>query len=211
MTHSWELATAIAVYIIVLIVPGPNMILVFNHALRRDREAGIVSGVGFGIAATILAILSYLGISSLHHVAFNLEAVMYAISGMLLLWFSFKLSKEASTIRSSLGFAPPTTSIWTSFSTAFLLNISNPKALALLTGIYGGPLASIELTEAVFFMVFCMLLEFLWYYLLIDLFLRFDPVKIGEKFYNRLSRITNFLLAALGAFLIWQAVALFFA
>ncbi|MGJ8626377.1 MAG: LysE family translocator [Sulfitobacter sp.] len=205
MIHYWELATALAVYTIVLIVPGPNMVLVFNHSLKGDRRAGVVSGLGFGLAATVLALASYLGLASLRSFDFNLDGIMYAISGSILIWFSYKLSIGSSEISADMGARPARTTDGTNFSAAFLLNISNPKALALLTGIYGGPLASITTTEAAFFIIFCMILEFVWYYFLVALFVRLGASKLSQKFIKRLSLITNCLLGAAGAYLLWQA------
>ena len=182
------------------------MVVVFNHCLQRDREAGIISGVGFGLAATVLALVSYLGLSSLRNVVPNLDALMFAISGSILIWFGCKISVRVTTDLNSAQPASQKSSLMAAFFAAFMLNISNPKALALLTGIYGGPLAQITATEAGFFIFFCMVFEFVWYYVLVTLFFNFNLTSLSPTFTYRLSILTKILLCGVGIYLLVQAM-----
>ncbi len=206
MTHWIELGTALFVYVVVLIVPGPNMVIVYNYSVQKNATASVLSGVGYGIAATVLAILSYIGISALKDKIPHLEEIMFIVSGSLLIWFGCKI--KIVTDLQNTDHKKQTKGISYLFS-AFMLNISNPKAIALLTSIYGGILAAILPYEAVVFILFCFLLEVIWYYILWRIFSSDFIVGVSSKFISKITYISKTLLIVMGGyFLIHSMVAL---
>lgn|GEM_PF-6843228 len=205
MTHWWELATALSIYAVVLIVPGPNMIVVFNLSMSHARKEAIVSGVGFGIAATCLAIASYVGIGTLKGHVPHLDQIMFLVSGVMLLWFGIRTGAPADLGLGDAGTPSRVPSQLMVFVSSFLLNISNPKALALLAGIYGGPLSVITYLEAAIFMTFCLAFEIVWYYFLTMVFASKLTVKFTVNLISKLMVAAKYLLIGFGVYLISQA------
>ncbi|MGU9962640.1 MAG: LysE family translocator [Candidatus Halichondribacter symbioticus] len=206
MTHWIELGTALFAYVIVLIVPGPNMVIVYNYSVQKNATASILSGLGYGITTAVLAILSYIGISALQDKIPHLEEIMFIVSGLLLIWFGCKI--KIVTDLQKTDHKKPAKGISYLFS-AFMLNIANPKTLGLLISIYGGILATILRYEAVVFILFCFLMEVSWYYILWRIFSSDFIVGISSKFIYKITYISKTLLIVMGGyFLIHSMVAL---
>lgn len=166
--HWIELGTALFVYTIVLIVPGPDMVIVYNYSIQKKYNVSVFSGVGYGIAATVLAAFSYFGVSALKDKFTYFGEIMFMISDTLLVWFGCRI-KTISSLGSSHQTEENTNNFLYILS-VFMLNISNPKVIALLSSIYGGFLFGISFFEAVLFACFCLILKIFWYYMLYNIF-----------------------------------------
>lgn len=202
--HWIEFSTALFVYIIVLIVPGPNMVIVYNYSVQKKYSASVFSGVGYGIAATALAALSYFGVSALKDKFTYFEEIMFMISGSLLIWFGCKV-KIISNLNNSYHMKENTNNFSYVLS-AFMLNISNPKAIALLSSIYGGLLFGISFFEAVLFACFCLMLEIFWYYMLYNIFSSRIMIGLSSKFILKITYLSKTLLIAMGGYFVIHSI-----
>lgn len=202
--HWVELGAALFVYIIVLIVPGPNMVIVYNYSIQKKYNASVFSGVGYGIAVTVLATLSYFGMSALKDKFTYFEEIMFMISGTLLVWFGCRVK-----IINSLGSSHHTEENTNNFSyilSAFMLNISNPKAIALLSSIYGGLLFGISFFEAALFACSCLILEIFWYYMLYNIFSSRIMIGLSSKFILKITYLSKTLLIAMGGYFVIHSI-----
>ena len=204
MTHWIELGTALLVYIVVLIVPGPNMVIVYNYSVQKNSSASILSGFGYGAAATVLAVLSYLGVSALKDRFVYFEEVMFVISGSLLVWFGFQI-KIIKELSDNFHKSKEASSVSYIFS-AFMLNVSNPKAIALLTSIYGGVLSNINPYEAIVFILFCFLLEIVWYYMLSHIFSSNLVIDVSSKYIAKITYVSKMLLIMMGGYFLIYSI-----
>ena len=202
--HWLALSTALFVYIIVLIIPGPNMVIVYNYSIQKKYNASILSGVGYGFAATTLAALSYVGVSALKDKFVYFEEVMFMISGALLIWFGYKV-KIIRDLNENFH-KEKSDDILSYILAAFMLNILNPKAIALLTSIYGGILAQISLFEAILFMCFCLMLEVVWYYILYHIFSSRIMIALSSRFISKITYLSKVLLIIMGGYFLLHSL-----
>ena len=202
--HWFELGTALFVYLIVLTVPGPVMVVVYNHSVQRKYNASILTGVGCGLAATTLAALSYVGVSAVKDKFVNFEEFMFIASGLLLIWFGLKV-KIIKDLNESIPLQDDLNAM-SYLASAFMLNLFNPKALALFTTIYGGVLLGISLFEAVLFMLFCLVLEIVWYYMLYHIFSSDVMIQLSGKFIAKITYTSKTLLLAMGGYFLLHSL-----
>ena len=202
--HWFELGTALFVYIIVLIVPGPNMLIVYNYSVQKKYTASVFSGFGYGLAATTLAALSYIGVSALEDKIIHFEEFMFIVSGSLLIWFGIRI-KIIEDLNEGIHFHDDLNGV-SYIVSAFMLNIFNPKAIALLTSIYGGVLLNISLFEAILFMIFCLILEIVWYYILYHIFSSNIMIGLSAKFISKITYASKTLLIAMGGYFLIHSI-----
>lgn len=202
--HEIEFITALFVYIVVLVVPGPNMVIIYNYSIQKNYNASILSGVGYGVAATVLATLSYFGVSTLKDRFIYFEEIMFLISGALLIWFGCKV-KILNNLNSKYRMEETTSNFSYIFS-AFMLNISNPKAIALLSSIYGSLLSNIDSFEAALFICFCLFFEIFWYYMLYNVFSSRIAIELSSKFILKITHLSRALLIAMGGYFLIRSV-----
>ena len=202
--HCFELGTALFLYIIVLIVPGPNMLIVYNYSVQKKYTASVFSGFGYGLAATTLAALSYIGVSALEDKIIHFEEFMFILSGSLLIWFGIRI-KIIENLNEFINFHDDLNKI-SYIASAFILNIFNPKAISLLTSIYGGILLNINIFEAILFMIFCLIIEIVWYYILYHIFSSNIMIGLSAKFISKITYASKILLIAMGGYFLIHSI-----
>jgi threonine/homoserine/homoserine lactone efflux protein len=172
---------------------------VFNYAVQGQARATILSGAGFALGATILAVASFLGVAAIKDRVSHIEDVMLMVSGTLLIWFAYKLhiTETLNGLKRR-----PDHSGGRYLTAACMLNLANPKAIALLTSIYGGVLANIHLHEVIAFMVACLLLEIIFYTILFTLFSSKLVVGMSGLFLPKIAIASRIILFCMGAFFI---------
>ena len=87
------------------------MVIVYNYSIQKKYNVSVFSGVGYGIAATVLAALSYFGVSTLKDKFTYFEEIMFMISDTLLVWFGCRI-KTISSLDSSHHTEENTNNFW---------------------------------------------------------------------------------------------------
>ena len=126
------------VYWIAVVSPGPNFLLVSQLALTGRGRLGMQAAAGVATGSTIWAVLAMGGIAAiLAHLAWLHTAIRLA-GAAYLIWFGIRLLLSAR----AQGGSPrklvsiPTTG-WGAFRSGLLTNLTNPKAGAFWTSVFG--------------------------------------------------------------------------
>ena len=131
-----------ALHAVVLIVPGPDVLLVSQTALARTRRAALLAGLGVGLGISVWASLALLGIGLLFEAFPWVHGVIRVAGGLYLLWMGYSLW------RSSARHAPELTPVQAPLSdlaalrAGFLTNIANPKAAVFFGSVFSGVLGT---------------------------------------------------------------------
>jgi threonine/homoserine/homoserine lactone efflux protein len=126
------------VYWIAVVSPGPNFLLVSQLALSGRGRLGMQAAAGVATGSTIWAMLAMGGIAAvLAHLAWLHTAIRLA-GAAYLIWFGIRLllSARARADAPKRLVAIPTTG-WGAFRSGLLTNLTNPKAGAFWTSVFG--------------------------------------------------------------------------
>ena len=135
-----ELATNIllvqAIFLATVITPGPDFIVISSTALNSGRWQGLATASGTTLGMSVWVVAAMTGISFVFDHLFVLATALRIAGGLYLLYLAVQL------IRRSFRGAPPAAahetvkrSGWHAFRRGPLVNLGNPKALALFTSL----------------------------------------------------------------------------
>ncbi|MBF0122620.1 MAG: LysE family translocator [Candidatus Omnitrophica bacterium] len=129
--------TVIVVGWFVIIVPGPNMLIVFRNSLIHSRQAGIWTALGLAIGNLVHITYCLIGIGVLISQSIMLFNMVKLAGAGYLIYLGIKsLKAQPRTIDVDRD-APPDLSAFAALRTGFLTDLLNPKAtlffLALFT------------------------------------------------------------------------------
>ncbi|WP_417429446.1 LysE family translocator [Kiloniella sp.] len=140
MGELFAIASIVGVVIIGAMMPGPSFLVVARISLVNSRAHGIAASVGMGLGALVFASLALLGL----HLIFTQVVWLYLsfkiFGGFYLLYLGIKIwrgareklvSEEEWTSQPQVG-----QSLMRSFYTAFITQISNPKAAIIYSGVF---------------------------------------------------------------------------
>ena len=132
------LATIGAVYLLAVASPGPNFFLATQLALAGRRALGLRAALGIAAGAAIWATLAMVGVSAILAHAHWLQTAIRIIASLYLAWFGVRLIRGA--LRKGRGKAMiaslPATGAQ-AFRAGMTTNMTNPKAAAFWTSIFG--------------------------------------------------------------------------
>lgn len=132
MTVSPEhFAAFVVASIILLVIPGPTIIMVITQALAHGRKVALASVLGVGLGDLVATSLSIAGAGALLAASASLFQALKLIGAAYLIWIGYKMwrtpviipdmtrtEQPASTVRSS-----------TIFRDSFLITALNPKGI----------------------------------------------------------------------------------
>ncbi len=85
-----------ALHAVVLIVPGPDVLLVSQTALARTRRAALLAGLGVVLGISVWASLALLGIGLLFEAFPWVHGVIRVAGGLYLLWMGYSLWRSSA-------------------------------------------------------------------------------------------------------------------
>ncbi len=201
----------IVVYVLVVISPGPNFVVVTRYATKYPITLAFAVTLGIAIGAIVNASLTMFGIGALM-LEYQLFAITISIiGGGLLLYLgistiyhtiiAIKKSKQVSKTART----PQKLEVHTNFnslnllqlkpilsacSKGFLLNLFNPKGIAFFIGLYAPLITKVELVTKFTVLAICFLIELVWYSTVILLLARSSVRHV----YDRIAVPIDFLL-----------------
>lgn len=128
MTYETWVAFAIASSIVVLI-PGPNIVLTVNYAIRDGKRSGLATIPGVVAGAFVAMSLSLAGAGALLATSAYLFSLLKLAGAMYLIWLAYSLwtaPVEGETADGSAETQPLKSLFWQSF----LVSALNPKGPA---------------------------------------------------------------------------------
>lgn len=114
----------------ILLVPGPDMILLLQTGARHGRGKALATALGLAIARGGHVALAALGLATLFKVSpWTFETVRF-VCAVYLLWLGLKMFKAGAMTASSQGLAGERAISWRmAILRGLLTNLLNPKAL----------------------------------------------------------------------------------
>lgn len=131
--NSWLLF--IAVSILPAISPGPGVLLAISNSLRFGPQATLYSALGNSLGLTILGFVVVFGLAAILEVSAIAFTVIKIIGALYLVYLGVKLWRDGKAI-SLPGDVMPSMSRGKLFRQAFLISITNPKALVLIAALF---------------------------------------------------------------------------
>jgi threonine efflux protein len=193
------------VWLLAVMTPGPDFLVVVQHATARSRRHGIAAGTGVACGIVIWASGSMLGLSVLlARLSWMYDIVRFAGAAYLVylgvrtLWSSWRRREaapgpSARTVR-------PEGGVWRAWRVGFLTNIGNPKAAAFFGSLLGAFLPAHTGPPLRVIVVAVMVgVTFAWYTAVAALFGLAPVARVYRRARRWIDRVMAAVLIALGA------------
>lgn len=120
--------------LMIILLPGPNSMYVISQSARRGRSSGYAAAAGVFVGDAVLMALTFLGAASVLRTQPLLFLVVKYLGAAYLAWIGLRLvlagiAKLRRPQLADLVEAAPTSKGRSSFATALLLSLLNPKAI----------------------------------------------------------------------------------
>ncbi len=126
------LAAFAAASFVLLIIPGPTIILVISQALADGRQVALASVAGVGLGDLLAATLSLIGVGTVLAASATAFTVIKWIGAAYLVWIGIGMWRTPVTppdmSRATTGTDAPSRA-WPVFRDAFLVTLFNPKGI----------------------------------------------------------------------------------
>ncbi|MCD5994110.1 LysE family transporter [Pseudomonas sp. CDFA 602] len=132
------LLTALAgAFIVLIISPGPNFLVITQLSFSQSRQQGICAGLGVASGSIIWALLAATGLGLMFQQLPWLQPALQLLGGAYLTWLGTKSLRNAGSQPKprdigALGIG----SLSRAYRFGLLTNLTNPKALAFYTSVF---------------------------------------------------------------------------
>lgn len=131
-----------ALHLVVLVVPGPDVLLVSQTALARSRRAALFAGLGVVLGISCWAALALLGIDALFTAFPWIHGIIKVAGGLYLLYLGVMLWRSSLRDAGDQAGVQVPLGDWRALRTGFLTNISNPKAAVFFGSVFSSVLGA---------------------------------------------------------------------
>lgn len=131
-----------AIHAVVLVIPGPDVLLVSQTALARTRRAALLAGLGVVLGIACWAALALLGIGLLFQAFPWIHGAVKVAGGAYLLWMGVNLWRSSARPDAQAAPIQAPLSDLAALRAGFLTNISNPKAAVFFGSVFSGVLGA---------------------------------------------------------------------
>ncbi|HTV53181.1 MAG TPA: LysE family transporter [Steroidobacteraceae bacterium] len=124
--------------------PGPSFLFVTRTSMAVSRRHGVASAIGMGLGASIVCSLALLGVRAVLAQAEWLYICFKLLGGAYLLYLAWRLWRGAGAAAEPPGEPLPVArgAVVRSFWLALATQLSNPKTLVVISGIFAALLPS---------------------------------------------------------------------
>jgi len=202
MEYLDSLALLIGVYIVGLVSPGPNFIIVTNTSMSVSRTAGLFAGLGLAAASLTWAIMAMAGLGFLLTHFEWLHITLQVAGALYLIWLGIKMIRNATKPLTSTG---PAELTWqAAMRRAYIVSMTNPKSVAFFGSIFALVIpAHAPLWFYGVIALSCVLLSMLWYCGLAFFFSNPRVAGCFLRFKGYIERAMGGALILLGGRLLW--------
>ncbi|GKW20063.1 threonine efflux protein [Pectobacterium araliae] len=161
---------AVFIYIMAVISPGPNFILVSRYSALGSVKQGLAVTLGICSVGACFSILSLLGLSSIIHVFPSFSKVSVVLGALYLIYIAYIILRSTFNRETSTGPDTHPDEVFfggmkKAYFTGALTNVFNMKTIAFMISIWSGFLAVTRSpTEQIVAVIICSALEFSWYF-----------------------------------------------
>ncbi len=123
--HTW--AAFVAASAVLLVIPGPTVLLVVSYALGRGWKVAAPTAAGVAMGDLTAMTLSMLGVGALLASSATLFTVLKLIGAVYLIWLGIKLWRSGGTVDTEA--RRDDTPAWRMLAHAWLVTTLNPKSI----------------------------------------------------------------------------------
>jgi len=199
MHATLTLATLAGIYLMVLMSPGPNFLVITQSAISESRPHAIHTALGVAAGSAFLALLAATGMGLLLSQFSWLHRVVQVLGGAYLLYIGVKIWRQAR--QPAPVQLPPERrrSLGAAFRYGALTNLTNPKAMVFFTTIFAtlvGPDLPVWVKLAS--VVLILTLSVAWHLTLATVFSHGPIQQAYRRAKKAINRVTGGLLTMLG-------------
>ncbi|MBP1881856.1 LysE family translocator [Sinorhizobium mexicanum] len=144
----------VAIYISILsallaaaISPGPSFLTVSRISASHSRSDGLAAAAAMGLGGCLFSVLALAGLTSLLSRFQWLDVVLKLLGGGYLVYIGIQSWRHASSPLPRTTATSGGKSIWRSFRSAFLVQVSNPKTIVVYASVFASLLPAETPTE----------------------------------------------------------------
>ena len=200
----------VGIYILVVVSPGPNFVLVTRYAISRSAPLAFALTFGIALGASVNASLTMFGIGALI-IAYPLFGIAISLlgggfllyMGISILCLAVRKNKRAERAGIVASFLPPkkfstvaasnpaqAKALLLACNKGFFVNLFNPKGIAFFVGLYAPLIVRVDLTTKIAVLGAGFLIETVWYGTIILLLTR----SVIRKGYERSATVIDVTL-----------------
>lgn len=133
--------TVLALYVAIVVSPGPNFALVSRLALSREDKAAWGATLGLAMAATFYGLLAMVGLSAFLQQVGWLTRIVQIGGGLYLIWLGVQAWGNAGAVTNTaetgeISLIADRRETWRGVRLGALVNLSNPKGIAFFVSLY---------------------------------------------------------------------------
>lgn len=136
------LLTIALMHAAVLVIPGPDVLLVSQTAVSRSRRAALLAGLGVSLSIGVWAGFALLGVGVLFQAFPWIHTFIKLAGGLYLLWMGLNLWRSSCGPEGEGHAVTLPLSDFAALRTGFLTNISNPKAAVFFGSVFSSVLGA---------------------------------------------------------------------
>ncbi|HEY8027521.1 MAG TPA: LysE family transporter [Burkholderiaceae bacterium] len=199
------LAAMMAIYVPVLVSPGPNFLIVTQTAVNQSRRHAIYAALGVSSASTILAAIAATGIGILVASLPWFHQSVQILGGLYLLYFGVKIWRDAARPLTAPSGVAANHGLRQAYYHGLATNLSNPKALVFFATIFASMITpdSAGWLKISGVIAICAASS-TWHLALANWFSGERMQRTYRDAKAIVSRVTACVLIAFGASLLWQ-------
>jgi threonine efflux protein len=193
------LLPVLGVWLLAVLSPGPDFLVIVQYATSRSRRHGIVAGLGVISAMTVWATGSLVGLSVLFARLSWLYDMVRLAGAAYLIYLGLRMLLAKSSHGASPAVRQPGNRLWRAWRDGFLTNLGNPKAAAFFGSLLGALMpahAGVGLKVAVVPLIVGMAAG--WYTIVATLFGLAPVARVYRRARRWIDRVMAALLIALG-------------
>lgn len=130
------LGSIAALYLPVLLSPGPNFLVLTKVAVAESRRQAIVTAIGISSASTLFATLAVAGVGLLVTRSPGAQMVLRLAGGAYLLYKGLTMMRHTGPRSSALEDGSFQQSLPRAYCNGLLTNLTNPQALLFFTSVF---------------------------------------------------------------------------
>lgn len=198
MDYLGSLASLFVIHILALVSPGPNVFIVTQTAMSRERRSGVLVAFGLATGAAIWSTTALIGLTIVTERLAWLYEALRLIGGCYLVYLGVNLWRHADERIEAHGSAS-VSSAAIAYRTGLFTTLTNPKAAIFFSGVFAAVLpASIPLWVKIA-AVLLVVLDSTAFHVGLALFFSTEGVRrLYERIKKRVDRIAGTVLATLG-------------
>jgi amino acid exporter len=126
----------VGLFVLTFLSPGPNLLLIVQSSLSAGRAAGMAAGLGVALGDGLYAALGLVGMSALVSAGGSVFAAVKSAGGLFLLWFGWRLMREAGEVRVTAGPAPAERALAHYFWRGLVTDLANAQTVLFFASIF---------------------------------------------------------------------------